>query len=108
MKTLRKNILNAGSQQQKLNALGFINALEITEERISELKDMSKEIFQLKSKRKIKTELSYNYSLHMHNGNIIRQKGMERTFELLMVEEFPKLVRNKKPQNGDVREHQTE
>lgn len=26
---------------------------------------------------------------------------MERTFELLMVEEFPKLVRNKKPQNGD-------
>lgn len=54
---------------------GFINALEITEERISELKDMSKEIFQLKSKRKIKTELSYNYSLHMHNGNIIRQKG---------------------------------
>ena len=26
---------------------------------------------------------------------------MERTFELLTVEEFPKLVRNKKPQNGD-------
>lgn len=26
---------------------------------------------------------------------------MERTFELLMIEEFPKLVRNKKPQNGD-------
>ena len=26
---------------------------------------------------------------------------MERPFVLLMVEEFPNLVRNKKPQNGD-------